>query len=129
MNKLIIIGNLTRDPEVRTTASGKTVTTFTVAVDRRKKEDGTDFFRVSAWNALGEVCGKYLSRGRKVAVVGRVKVDQYMGNDGKTHSSLEVMADDVEFVSSMRQEGETEAEVRDSGSSTHFTEVNEELPF
>ena len=80
MNKLFIVGNLTRDPELRSTPSGDSVCDFTVAVNRRGRRDaqGTqpeaDFFRVSAWRQLGENCAKYLAKGRKVAVTGSVRV-------------------------------------------------------
>ena len=103
MNKLTIIGNLTRDPELRTTSTGVNVCTFTVAVNRRRSANSNqpeaDFFRVSAWRQLGENCQRYLAKGRKVAVVGPVSVQSYTGNDGNTRFSLEVQADDVEFLS------------------------------
>ena len=108
MNKLTIIGNLTRDPELRTTASGINVCTFTVAVNRRRSGTNTqpeaDFFRVSAWRQLGENCQRYLAKGRKVAVVGPVSVQTYTGNDGTTRASLEVTAEDVEFLSSRNED-------------------------
>ena len=104
MNKLTIIGNLTRDPELRTTSTGINVCTFTVAVNRRRSTNGNqpeaDFFRVSAWRQLGENCQRYLSKGRKVCVVGPVSVQSYTGNDGSARFSLEVTAEDVEFLSS-----------------------------
>lgn len=98
MNKLTIIGNLTRDPETRVTQSGSSVCSFTVAVSRRGQDDKTDYFRVSAWNKTGETCQKYLAKGRKVAVTGPVSVSTYTGQDGKTYANLEVMAQDVEFL-------------------------------
>lgn len=98
MNKLTIIGNLTRDPETRVTQSGSSVCSFTVAVNRRGKSDEADFFRVSAWNKLAETCQQYLSKGRKVAVTGPVSVSTYTGQDGKAYANLEVMAQDVEFL-------------------------------
>ena len=108
MNKLTIIGNLTRDPELRTTSSGINVCTFTVAVNRRRSGNSNqpeaDFFRVSAWRQLGENCQRYLAKGRKVAVVGAVSVQTYTGNDGTTRASLEVNADDVEFLSSRNED-------------------------
>ncbi|MBR5547656.1 MAG: single-stranded DNA-binding protein [Clostridia bacterium] len=108
MNKLTIIGNLTRDPELRTTSSGINVCTFTVAVNRRRSANSNqpeaDFFRVSAWRQLGENCQRYLAKGRKVAVVGPVSVQTYTGNDGTTRASLEVTADDVEFLSSRNED-------------------------
>ena len=102
MNKLMIIGNLTRDPETRTTQSGVTVCSFTVAVNRRRREgqqDQADFFRVNAWRALGENCQKFLTKGKKVAVTGSVTVSTYQGKDGATHAGMDVTADDVEFLS------------------------------
>lgn len=99
MNKLTIIGNITRDPETRVIKSGSSVCSFTVAVNRRGQDDKTDFFRVSAWNKTGETCQKYLAKGRKVAVTGPVSVSAYTGQDGKAYANLEVMAQDVEFLS------------------------------
>ena len=103
MNKLTIIGNLTRDPETRTTTNGHTVCTFTVAVNRRgSSNQEADFFRVSAWNKLGENCQRYLAKGRKVAVEGPVMANAYSAHDGSPMASLEVTANDVEFLSSSR---------------------------
>lgn len=106
MNKLTIIGNLTRDPETRTTSTGSTVCTFTVAVNRRSRSDQqeADFFRVSAWGKLGENCQRYLAKGRKVAVEGPVIANAYSAQDGTPMASLEVTAHDVEFLSSNRGE-------------------------
>lgn len=98
MNRLTIIGNLVRDPELRTTQDGISVCGFTVAVNRKKDEDA-DYFRVTAWRERGEICAKYLSKGKKVCVVGPVSVRTYTTNDGQTKASLEVQADEVEFLS------------------------------
>lgn len=102
MNKIFLIGNLTRDPETRTTTSGVSVCSFTIAVNRRfAGKDGnreTDFFRISAWRQQGENCQRYLAKGRKVAVVGELQARTYEGNDGTTRMSLEVTADEVEFL-------------------------------
>lgn len=104
MNRLFIIGNLTRDPETRTTQDGKTVCSFTIAVNRRQRnaqgQQEADFFRVSAWNQLGQNCQQYLAKGRKVAVVGSVSVHTYTAQDGVTRAQMEVLAQDVEFLSS-----------------------------
>lgn len=124
MNKLTIIGNLTGDPELRTTQDGKNVCTFSVAVNRRNRTDGqpeADFFRVSAWNSLGDVCKQYLAKGRKVAVIGSVSVHTYQGNDGTTKASLEVMAQDVEFLS-------PKADSIDNQTGFTKVDVNDELP-
>ena len=104
MNKLVIIGNLTNDPELRSTNAGDSVCSFTVAVNRRKRKNtnqpDTDFFRVSAWRELGENCNKYLAKGRKVCVVGLVYARAFTGKDGEPRASLEVTAEDVEFLTS-----------------------------
>ena len=144
MNKLFIVGNLTRDPELRSTPNGIPVCTFTVAVNRRRaagagagQQPEADFFRVTAWRQLGENCNRYLAKGRKVAVVGAVQVSTYTAQDGATRASLEVTADDVEFLSP-RGEGEggsgrpAEQGMSPSagGMSGGFVKVDdEELPF
>ncbi|MDR1619507.1 MAG: single-stranded DNA-binding protein [Clostridiales bacterium] len=108
MNKIFIIGNLTRDPELRTTTSGISVCTFNVAVTRRFAQQGgerqTDFFRINAWRQLGDVCAKYLAKGRKVAVVGELQARTYEGNDGVTKFSLDISADEVEFLTPKGQQ-------------------------
>ena len=128
MNKLTIIGNLTRDPETRVTQSGASVCSFTVAVSRRGQDDKTDFFRVSAWNKTGETCQKYLAKGRKVAVTGPVSVSTYTGQDGKAYANLEVMAQDVEFLTPKgeQQAAQTPAAPANNG----YQEVtDDDLPF
>lgn len=108
MQRIIFTGNLTADPEMRSTPSGVTVCAFTVAVNRRfANSDGdriTDFFRVNAWRQLGESCGKYLAKGRKVAVVGELQARTYQAKDGSTRMSLDVAADEVEFLSPKDEE-------------------------
>ena len=105
MNKIFIIGNLTRDPEMRSTQAGIPVCTFTVAVNRRVKQGAeagqpeADFFRVTTWRQLAENCNRYLLKGRKVGVTGALTLQTYTGNDGQQRSSLEVTADEVEFLS------------------------------
>lgn len=102
MNKLMIIGNLTKDPETRATQAGKEVCNFTVAVNRRAQRgerQEADYFRVSAWNDLGRNCQKFLAKGRKVCVIGSVGVRTYTANDGNVRANLEVNAQDVEFLS------------------------------
>lgn len=127
MNKLTIIGNLTRDPETRVTQSGSSVCSFTVAVNRRGQDDKADFFRVSAWNKTGETCQKYLAKGRKVAVTGPVSVSTYTGQDGKAYANLEVMAQDVEFLT---PKGEQAAPAPAAPANNGYQEVtDDDLPF
>ena len=97
MNQLTIIGNLTRDPETRSTKDGDSVTNFTVAVNRSSGD--ADFFRVACWGNLGENCAKYLSKGKKVAVIGSVYASAYADSEGNPAASLEVSAARVEFLS------------------------------
>ena len=99
MNKAMIIGNLTRDPELRTTASGINVCTFTVAVTRPFKRDETDFIPVVTWRGLADNCAKFLAKGRKVGVCGRIQVRSYDDNNGQRRYVTEIVADDVEFLS------------------------------
>ena len=131
MNKLTIIGALGNDPELKSTKSGIPVCTFSVAVNGKKgDEKTTTWFRVTAWRQLGELCSKYLTKGRKVAVVGSVQVSTYTGSDGSTRASLEVTADEVEFLSAANQ-----GEYQERGQETRdqqngFVRVDdEELPF
>lgn len=102
MNRITIIGNLTKNPELRSTTAGVNVCGFTVAVNRPKTannpEPGADYFNVNAWRGLGENCAKYLEKGRKVCVVGRVSLRTWEKED-KHGASLEVLAEDVEFLS------------------------------
>lgn len=101
MNKITLIGNLTKDPESRTTPTGHTVCSFTIAVNRKftSGERQADFFRINAWRQLGENCMKYLAKGRKVAVVGELQARIYDAKDGQQRLSLDVQADEVEFLS------------------------------
>ena len=103
MNKLTVIGNLTKDPVLRSTQDGTPVCSFTVAVNRPKtpknQNPGADFFDISAWRGRGELCAKYLTKGSKVCVVGPVSVRTHQANDGSTRASLVVNAEDVEFLS------------------------------
>ena len=109
MNKAILIGNLTRDPEVRTTGSGTTVCTFTIAVNRRFQNQAgervSDFFNIVAWRQLGELCGKYLSKGRKVSVIGEIQNRSYDAKDGSKRYITEIIADEIEFLTPKGQEG------------------------
>ena len=116
MNKLMIIGNLTRDPELRVTTDGKEVCNFTVAVNRRKAREGqpeADFFRVSAWNQLGQNCKKFLAKGKKVCVVGPASVRTYTTQGGAPVADMVVVADDVEFLSP-KDSGYTQVEDQDN---------------
>ena len=108
MNKAILIGNLTKDPEVRTTPNGVTVCTFSIAVNRRGTNQAgervADFFNIVAWRQLGELCGKYLAKGRKVSVVGEIQTRSYDAKDGSKRYITEIVADEVEFLTPKGQD-------------------------
>jgi single-strand DNA-binding protein len=99
INQVILMGRLTRDPEVRTTSSGKTITSFSIAVDRGGQEDAADFFDVTAWEKLGELVSQYLSKGRRCLVQGRLRQDSWDDKEtGKKRTRIEVVASDVTFL-------------------------------
>lgn len=129
MNLLTIIGNVTRDPELRKVNGDISVCSFTVAVNRRQKgsneQSEADFFRVTAWRGLGEVCAKYLTKGKKVMVNGPVSLRTYQGNDGQNHASLELLAQDVEFLS----KGDGQQTTAETPAQTFTQADNSELPF
>lgn len=133
MNKITIIGNLTKNPELRTTTAGVNVCGFTVAVNRPKTannpDPGADYFNINAWRGLGDNCAKYLEKGRKVCVVGRVSLRTWEKED-KHGASLEILAEDVEFLSS-RTEAPTPAEPAPQvDAQSGFEKVEtDELPF
>ncbi len=153
MNKVFLIGNLTRDPEMRSTQSGVAVCNFSIAVNRRFRnpqtgQQETDFLNVIAWRQLAELCGKYLAKGRKVAVTGSIQTRTYKVKDGSKRTAWDIVADEVEFLAPQNQQSGaqsapvayTTAASKDSGATyapqTHndfgggFTQVDdEELPF
>ena len=102
MNQVILIGNLTRDPELSTTPGGVSVCRFAMAVNRTyRNQDGsqeTDFFNVVAWRSQADFCGKYLKKGRKVAVIGNIQNRSYDDKDGNKRYVTEIIANNVEFV-------------------------------
>lgn len=102
MNKVVLIGNLAADPELRSTGTGVSVCTFRIAVSRTYKgADGTtptDWIPIVAWRQLGELCAKYLAKGRKVGIVGSLQSRAYEDKDGNKRTAYEVVADDVEFL-------------------------------
>ena len=128
MNRMVIIGNVVADPEVRSTSNGTTVCLFTVAVNRRfANKDGdrqTDFFRVNAWRQLGEVCAKHLSKSKKVAVIGELQARTYEAKNGETRMSLDVAADEVEFLSPKDEERKKDTATVSNGKVTTDAEWN-----
>jgi|SRR6185312_12433288 len=101
LNKIMLIGNLGRDPEMRFTPSGKPVTDFSLAVSRRRRSpegdfvDETEWFRINCWDRLAEIADQFLSKGSKVYVEGRVHIRKYTANDGQERTSVDVVATDL----------------------------------
>lgn len=152
MNKVFLIGNLTKDPEMRSTQSGVAVCNFSIAVNRRFRnpqtgQQETDFLNVVAWRQLAELCAKYLAKGRKVAISGSIQTHIYEAQDGSKRSAFDIVADEVEFLTTQNQQRSTQSEPgayttaasKDSGTiyapQQHndfggYTQVDdEELPF
>ena len=115
MNKVILMGRLTKDPEVRYTQSNKQVTSFTIAVNRRF-EDKADFINIIAWNKLAEFVSKYFTKGRQIAVVGSMQIRDYE-KDGRKVYVTEVIAEECYFADSKR-----DLEI-------NYTEEDDEMPF
>ncbi len=121
--KLVIVGNLGSDPEMRQTPDGTPVTSFSVAVNRRwSTKDGSDgekttWFRVTAWRKLAETCNQYLSKGRTVLVEGEVEASAWTAQDGTARATLEVTARNVRFL------------CRNSGTGGEGQQDDEEMPF
>ena len=132
MNRIILLGRLAKDPDVKVTTSGKTVCTFTLAVDRPfSGKDGkreADFINIQTWNKTAELIGNYVSKGQRLLVDGRLQIRSYDGKDGNKHYVTEVIADRVEFIERKEksaQKAESEA-MEGFGSEVQF---DEEIPF
>ncbi|NLO36165.1 MAG: single-stranded DNA-binding protein [Clostridiaceae bacterium] len=141
MNKAILMGRLTRDPELRTTASQIPVCSFTLAVDRRFKnasgERQADFIPIVTWRQQAEFCAKYFRKGSRMAVVGTIQTRSWDDTEGKRHSVTEVIADEVYFTESKRSSdsgepaGQTNAQPANTGGDGFFPGSDDDttLPF
>jgi single-strand DNA-binding protein len=125
LNKVMIIGRLGRDPEMRYTPSGRPVTTFSVATSRSwntsegERRTETEWFNIVAWGSLAEICKQYLTKGQQVYVEGRLQSRQWDDSDGNKHSSIEIVANEMIMLS----------ERRDAGEPAHDLEMGEEDEF
>ena len=133
LNKIILMGRLTRDPELRRTQSGTAVASFTLAVDRDyKPQDGereTDFIDIVAWRGTGEFVSKYFSKGRMAVVEGRLQIRDWTDKDGNKRRSYEVIADNVYFGDS-KKVSESDTPVEPSGEIRELPDEEKgELPF
>lgn len=138
MNSVQLVGNLTREVEMQTTTNGLNVARFTIAVNRETKrgaEKQADFIRITAWRQLAELSAKYLAKGSKVGVVGRIQTSSYTVQDGQKHYTTDVVADKIEFLSPKGMTSATNpaATVAEAVAEAQgFTETNipdDDLPF
>lgn len=130
LNRIVLIGRLTKDPELRYTPNGKAVATFTLAVDRQFKnqqgEREADFINIVVWGTQGENCANYLSKGKLAAVDGRLQIRSFDGQDGQRRWTTEVVADTVRFLSPKNSGGQ------DDGFHPMGTEIDfsdDDIPF
>lgn len=100
MNSVSLVGRLTRDPEIKTTNSGSTYARFSIAVDRRGKDAGTDFINIVAFGKTSEFIERYFRKGQRIGINGRIQTGSYEGKDGKKVYTFDVIAENVEFVES-----------------------------
>lgn len=131
MNKWEALGRLTRDPEVRYSQSGTAVARFSLAVDRRFAKEGekqADFFNITAFGKLGEFAEKYLKKGTKIALVGRLQQDEYTNRDGQKVTTLGVIAEEIEFCESKKAQEEAKTDANGFMSIPDDLD-SEELPF
>jgi len=111
INRVVLVGNLTRDPELRTTPNGKSVCTLGLAVNEKYKNDAGEwiekpnYFDIVVWGAQGESCAQYLSKGRQVAIDGRLSFRSWEAQDGSKRSKVEVIANTVQFLGSRQDAG------------------------
>ncbi len=137
MNKAILMGRLTKDPETRYTQNNLPVCNFTLAVNRRFAKDNdqkADFIPIVTWNKTAEFCAQYFVKGQQVAIVGRIQTRTWDDNEGKRHYVTEVIADEAYFADSKRSESSTSSNPE---TSTNINQTNtfypvdddDELPF
>lgn len=131
-NKVFLIGNLTRDPELRYTPSGIPVAKFAIAVNRIKRADESgqasqevDFINIVAWRRLAEVCGEYLKKGKPVAIEGRLQIRDYKDKTGEMKTFAEVVADNMQMLG-RKTDG---AETAGKGTAGSAQETSDEIPF
>lgn len=137
MNKVILMGRLTKDPEVRYTQTNNTlVASFTLAVNRRFAKQGeerqADFINVVAWSKIGEFCSKYFKKGQQVAIIGRIQTRSWDDEQGQKHYITEIIAEEAYFADS-KKDGNTQEDVLgssiDNGLSDFGISSEDDLPF
>ena len=131
MNKVVLLGRLTKDPEVRYTQTNNImVASFSLAVNRRFAKEGeerqADFINVVAWSKTAEFCSKYFKKGQQVGIIGRIQTRNWEDDQGQKHYVTEVVAEEVYFADSKKEDGNATTEETESG---NFYNSTDELPF
>lgn len=132
MNSSILIGRLTKNPELRRTGTGKAVTSFTIAVDNFGKDSGASFIPCVAWEQKGEFVNNYFTKGSQIAVRGRLQSRQYETKDGKKQTAIELVVDEVSFCGKKEDKGDCFSGGEPAYQQNNFTPIeddSEELPF
>lgn len=136
LNKVMIIGHLGRDPEMRYTPSGRPVTTFTVATSRSwntvdgERHQETEWFNVVAWGNLAEICKQYLTKGQQVYVEGRLQTRHWEDKEGVKHSSVEIVSNEMMMLGDRRDSNNSEKHTSDSSEEAEPTAADEDqFPF
>src|SRR5215471_5909182 len=139
-NRIILVGNLTRDPEIRYTQSGKAVTKFTLAVNNPRNKEETTFVDIVAWDRLGETCNTYLKKGSNCLVEGRLVIRSYDDKDGNKRKATEVVIDNMQMLGSrpagsggdeggFNGGGRSAAPAHAGGSDSFGDDLDDEIPF
>lgn len=134
MNKVILMGRLTADPEIKQTQSGKELCVFSIAVDRRFNKEETDFFRCTAWSKTGEFINRYFNKGKPILVSGRIETYKYESNRGGTRTGIDIVVDEAYFAGGQQTGGTAASRLADRVSEYQdipdYEEVEEDdLPF
>jgi single-strand DNA-binding protein len=135
LNKVMVIGHLGRDPEMRYTPSGRPVTTFTVAVSRTwntadgERRSETEWFNIVAWGNLAEICKQYLHKGQQVYIEGRLQTRQWEDKEGQKHKNVEVVANEMMMLGDRRENNKTSEDSNDEDDLSEPVADDDEFPF
>ena len=135
LNKVMVIGHLGRDPEMRYTPSGRPVTTFTVAVSRTwntadgERRSETEWFNIVAWGNLAEICKQYLHKGQQVYIEGRLQTRQWEDKEGQKHKKVEVVANEMMMLGDRRENNKTSEDSNDEDDLSEPMADDDEFPF
>ena len=135
LNKVMIIGRLGRDPEMRYTPSGRPITTFSVATSRKwntsegEKRSDTEWFNVVAWGSLAEICNQYLSKGQQVYIEGRLQTRKWEDDNGNKRSNIEIVAKEMIMLGDRKKKTDADTSENEGKLSTENVEEDDDFPF